>query len=190
MSAGLRIAPLARPEEVEASLRDALLALERSTQDRPLGWDALTREVGPTVATPGALLVALEADAADAAPDAAAAPAADAATDAPVACGGSLLGLASAQLLVEDVHVLRLAVVPGARRRGIGRQLLDGLVGWAAELDAAAVVLEVRAGNVAARTLYASAGVVEDGLRRGYYPDGEDAVLLRRASTGPRGRVR
>jgi len=187
MSAGLRIAPLAQPEEVEAPLREALLALERSTQDRPLGWDALTREVGPTVATPGVLLVALEADAAtDAAPDAAA----DAATVGPVVQGGSLLGLASAQLLVEDVHVLRLAVVPGARRRGIGRRLLDGLVGWAAELDAAAVVLEVRAGNVAARTLYASAGFVEDGLRRGYYPDGEDAVLLRRDNSGPRGRVR
>ena len=157
----VRIAPLGRPEDVGASLRAALLELERVTQDRPLGWDALTREVGPTVVMPGVLLVATGAALEDRTQDA-------------------LLGLASAQLLVDDVHVLRLAVVPEARRRGIGRALLDGLAVWAAEVGAAAVVLEVRADNVAARALYGSAGFVEDGRRRGYYPDGEDAVLLRR----------
>jgi ribosomal protein S18 acetylase RimI-like enzyme len=156
----VRIAPLGRADDADPALREALLELERTTQDRPLGWEALTREVGPTVATPGVLLVANVAAVLQ--PD-----------------RSGFVGFASAQLLVDDAHVLRLAVVPDARRQGVGRQLLDGLVGWAVEVGAAAVVLEVRAGNVAARTLYAAAGFVEDGLRRGYYPDGEDAALLR-----------
>ena len=41
-------------------------------------------------------------------------------------------------------------------------------------------MLEVRAGNVAAQQLYGAAGFMQDGRRPRYYPDGEDALLLRR----------
>ena len=47
----------------------------------------------------------------------------------------------------------------------------------------AALLLEVRQSNTAARALYAAAGFAEVGLRRGYYPDvqqrREDAVVMR-----------
>ncbi|HET8900439.1 MAG TPA: hypothetical protein VFM84_00760, partial [Holophagaceae bacterium] len=49
-----------------------------------------------------------------------------------------------------------------------------------AELAAAGIRdlhLEVRVSNAAARSLYAGAGWRESGLRKGYYRDGEDAVL-------------
>lgn len=39
-------------------------------------------------------------------------------------------------------------------------------------------VLEVRASNCAALALYSSLGFAEAGRRRGYYSDGEDALLL------------
>ncbi len=43
---------------------------------------------------------------------------------------------------------------------------------------AEAVLLEVRASNAAALRLYESLGFQRVGLRRRYYADGEDAVLM------------
>jgi len=136
----------------------ALIALETATQDRPLALPTLLRESGPQ----GVVLVAREGPQGD------------------VSDGdGELIGFASARLMGDEVHVMRLAVDAAERRRGTGRALLHGLVGWAVEVGAVGVVLEVRAGNVAACQLYAAAGFTQDGRRPRYYPDDEDAVLLR-----------
>ena len=43
---------------------------------------------------------------------------------------------------------------------------------------AEAVLLEVRASNLAAQALYARLGFERVGLRKRYYADGEDAVLM------------
>lgn len=89
----------------------------------------------------------------------------------PVAFAGSVR-------LGDDVHVLRLTVSEAHRRRGIGGALLDDLVDLARAEGAAAITLEVRAGNDAARALYGTRGFSERGRRPGYYADGEDALLL------------
>ena len=46
------------------------------------------------------------------------------------------------------------------------------------------LILEVSAGNDAARALYRGAGFTEIGRRRAYYPDGSDALVLERAWVG------
>ena len=162
-----RVAPAPAPgadvsgadARIDAGTATALLALEAATQDRPLGLDALLREA----ADDGVLLLAHE--------------------DVP-GPGATLVGFASARLLVDEAHVVRLAVQDARRRQGIGRRLLDELVGWAEEVGAAALVLEARAANTAALGLYAEAGFTVDGRRPRYYPDGEDALLLRRTLVG------
>lgn len=85
------------------------------------------------------------------------------------------------QLAADEVHVHNLAVVPGERRRGLGRRLLALTLDIAAREGARAAHLEVRAGNAAARALYRAMGFEETGVRRAYYsaPE-EDAVLLSR----------
>lgn len=84
-----------------------------------------------------------------------------------------------------EAEILALCVIPEARGQGIGRQLVEGALSALRARGATAVFLEVGAGNRAARRLYARAGFVEAGARRGYYrsPAGEseDAVVLRRA---------
>ncbi|WP_431272740.1 hypothetical protein [Dankookia sp. P2] len=48
--------------------------------------------------------------------------------------------------------------------------------------------LEVAAGNAAARGLYQGLGFAEVSRRRRYYPDGSDALVMRRdldAASGP-----
>ena len=83
------------------------------------------------------------------------------------------------QCVAERAEVIDLRVLASERRQGLGRQLL-----WAsltALRDVAAVELEVRSSNVAARTLYESLGFSETGSRPKYYAnaDGrEDAILM------------
>lgn len=76
-------------------------------------------------------------------------------------------------------ELLEIVVAASARRRGVGRTLVDALSRHADRGGAEALLLEVRAGNTAARALYESLGATTVGQRAGYYPDGEDALVLR-----------
>lgn len=89
-------------------------------------------------------------------------------------------GFVLARVAADEAEILTLAVVPEARRQGVGGALLAGAMAQAAARGAGAMFLEVAAGNAAARGLYAVAGFVEVGRRRGYYAGGADAVVLRR----------
>ncbi|WP_305046203.1 ribosomal protein S18-alanine N-acetyltransferase [Geoalkalibacter sp.] len=80
--------------------------------------------------------------------------------------------------LCAELHVLNLVTAPAFRRRGLARRLLDEAVKRSRPLGLERVLLEVRVGNVAAITLYESCGFVRDGVRKRYYPDGEDALLM------------
>lgn len=97
--------------------------------------------------------------------------------------GGFLMGRA----LAGEAELLTLAVAPAARRRGIGARLVAGFLAEARARGAESAFLEVASGNAAARALYAAAGFVQTGRRRGYYrgPDGraEDALILACALT-------
>ena len=98
-------------------------------------------------------------------------------------------GFAMVRTVAGEAELLTLAVAPAARRRGIGRALLDAAL-EAARLSGAEVLhLEVAAGNTAALALYAAAGFERSGLRPAYYasPGGapEDAVLMRRTLNTP-----
>ena len=92
-----------------------------------------------------------------------------------------VLGYVVALVVGPEAEIADLAVAPEARRRGIGRVLLDRAV---TELEIAgvrAVYLEVRESNQAARTLYECSGFDVVGRRRGYYRyPPEDALVLRR----------
>ena len=83
------------------------------------------------------------------------------------------------QCVAERAEVIDLRVLASERRQGLGRQLL-----WASLTalgDVAAVELEVRSSNVAARLLYESLGFSETGSRPNYYATAngrEDAILM------------
>lgn len=61
------------------------------------------------------------------------------------------------------VEVFSSWVAPAARRRGIGRQLLQAVVDWARDTSASAVQLWVTRGNDPAHRLYIEMGFVETG---------------------------
>jgi ribosomal-protein-alanine N-acetyltransferase len=94
-----------------------------------------------------------------------------------------LAGFAVARLLPPDeVEILNVATDPAVRRRGVGSALLQALL----RLPGRVLVLEVRESNLAARALYGTAGFVEEGRRKKYYPalgiptgSREDAVVMK-----------
>jgi tRNA threonylcarbamoyladenosine biosynthesis protein TsaB len=90
---------------------------------------------------------------------------------------GQLVGFAGLADLAGEGHVMALAVAPAMQRRGIGRRLLEALLTEAEHAGLDGVTLEVRASDARTRRLYRRAGFVEQGVRPGYYPDGEDAVI-------------
>jgi len=91
------------------------------------------------------------------------------------------LGYVVAMIAGPEAEIADLAVSPHARRRGIGRALIDRLLGDLEVEGVTAVFLEVRESNRAARTLYESRAFRSIGRRRGYYRlPPEDALLLKR----------
>jgi len=92
-----------------------------------------------------------------------------------------LLGWAGVRVIAESAEVLTVGVIPAARRGGIARLLLDGLLAEARRRGAVEAFLEVRVDNTAAQALYVNEGFVQVGLRPGYYDGGRvDAVVMRR----------
>jgi ribosomal-protein-alanine N-acetyltransferase len=77
---------------------------------------------------------------------------------------------------LDVVELLRIAVTPGERRTGIGGQLMTAAL---SKCSGRTVLLEVAAGNDSALGLYQAFGFEEISRRRGYYADGEDAVIMR-----------
>ncbi|MES1197605.1 MAG: GNAT family N-acetyltransferase [Pseudomonadota bacterium] len=87
-----------------------------------------------------------------------------------------------------DAEILTLAVIPEARRKGVGLGLVNAACAAALVRGAAAMSLDVAADNAPARALYAKLGFEEAGLRPRYYrrPQGDaDALILRRALPRP-----
>lgn len=79
-----------------------------------------------------------------------------------------------------DADLLTIATIPQARRRKVASRLLTELMDTARRAGCRAVLLEVRASNTAAQSLYAVHGFTRIGLRRRYYwAPQEDAVVMR-----------
>jgi len=97
----------------------------------------------------------------------------DSAAPSPIVAFGGLW------LMVDQAHIVTVAVIPEARRRGYGRLVLHGLIELAHAAGMDSVTLEVRVSNDAARALYRRYGFYEVGVRKRYYADNrEDAIIM------------
>jgi len=81
--------------------------------------------------------------------------------------------------IIDEAHIATIATLPDFRRQGIGERLLIEALLAAREEGARHAFLEVRAGNLAAQTLYKKYGFITTGVRPRYYQDNnEDAILM------------
>ena len=84
------------------------------------------------------------------------------------------------RLVVDDMHLMDVAVAPVWRRRGLARWLVRFALARTVRDGARRAFLEVRESNHPARALYASMGFSSAGRRAGYYREPpEPAVVLR-----------
>ena len=98
---------------------------------------------------------------------------------------GRLVGYIFMRVVVDQLHLLNIAVHPAWRGRGIGESLLLRAIRTAREKGLREVELEVRASNRPARALYEKHRFRQVGVRRNYYcRPTEDALLLTRALSG------
>lgn len=88
-----------------------------------------------------------------------------------------LAGYALGLVAADEAEILNLAVAPDARRSGLGRALLDGLLATFRRERVATVHLEVRQSNAGAVRLYQAAGFRAVSTRRAYYRNPTENAL-------------
>jgi [ribosomal protein S18]-alanine N-acetyltransferase len=92
--------------------------------------------------------------------------------------GGQLAGYIVSWLVADEVEIQNIVTNPELRRQGLARILLSYVFARSMELGAKRALLEVRADNLAAITLYEQLGFQINGRRGHYYSDGEAALLM------------
>jgi [ribosomal protein S18]-alanine N-acetyltransferase len=93
----------------------------------------------------------------------------------------SVLGFLVARHLPPEWELESIVVAPAARRKAIGKQLVDALLTAARGTGSNSVSLEVRQSNLAAQALYQRCDFEAHGCRKSYYSNPvEDAILYRR----------
>jgi ribosomal-protein-alanine N-acetyltransferase len=97
---------------------------------------------------------------------------------------GVLVGYFVMMAVVDEAHLLTLAVAEKFQGIGLGARLLRTAMDLARHAGMGSFLLEVRPSNTRARALYQHFGFQQIGIRRAYYPasngEREDALVMRR----------
>ena len=89
-----------------------------------------------------------------------------------------VIGFISLKQVIEEVHVMMLAIRSDERRNGLGELLLIGAIQEAFKRKARTITLEVQSSNLSAQALYKKYGFIELGVRKNYYSKNENALIL------------
>lgn len=95
--------------------------------------------------------------------------------------GGRVVGYLFAMWLFDELHVNKIAVIDGERRRGIADELMARCFDFARQNGVRTISLEVRKSNRGAQEFYRHLDFKTSYVRPRYYPDGEAAVVMTRA---------
>ena len=91
---------------------------------------------------------------------------------------GVIIGYLFAMWFMDEMHVNKIAVDASARRQGIALALMQRCTAFAIEQGVTSISLEVRQSNDEAQQFYTFLGFEAEYIRKGYYPDGEAAVVM------------
>lgn len=90
-----------------------------------------------------------------------------------------VVGFMIYELHKDQLHVLNFSVRPDIRRRGIGIQMVNKLVGKLSQQRRNRIVLEIRESNLSAQMFFKSQGFSAESVLRNYYDDcDEDAYVF------------
>lgn len=92
--------------------------------------------------------------------------------------GKELVGYGGLLFAEHDAHITNIAVNPEWHERGVATELMLELANEARIRECAALTLEVRHTNTAAQELYRRFGFVPAGIRKKYYENTDDAIVM------------
>lgn len=90
----------------------------------------------------------------------------------------TVIGYAGFWISFEYATITKVTIHPLLRGKGLSKILLKDLIDRCFALGAEMISLEVRLSNIIAQGLYSSMGFAKEGMRKKYYSDGEDAVVM------------
>jgi len=91
---------------------------------------------------------------------------------------GQLMGYFFSHMISNEVHILNIAIDVSFQHRGNGEAFFNQI--FKKYLEYANVFLEVKRTNLPAINLYHKFGFEEIDIRKMYYSDGQDAVVMSR----------
>ena len=90
--------------------------------------------------------------------------------------GGSIIGFIMSYIVQYEVQIINIAVRLSCQYRGYGKRILSEFL---SQFDKKTYLfLEVRESNLPAYQLYSNFGFEQIEIRRKYYHDGEDAIVM------------
>ena len=89
-----------------------------------------------------------------------------------------IVGFSGIWKAVDDMHITDIVVKKSHRRQNIGSILLEQLIALAKKENVTAITLEVNSTNLPAQKLYEKFGFKRVGLRKKYYNNTDDAVIM------------
>tara|TARA_Y100001968_G_scaffold193085_1_gene177057 strand:- start:143 stop:598 length:456 start_codon:yes stop_codon:yes gene_type:complete len=92
----------------------------------------------------------------------------------------NILGLCSAWIVIDELHITSIAVDPSQQRKGIGKFLISDLIKRSSSLLTNQIHLEVKEINKPAIAFYKSMGFKIAGNRSNFYKDGSDAIIFKK----------
>lgn len=92
--------------------------------------------------------------------------------------GGVVIGYADVYKAYDELQLNNIAVLEQYRGNHIAEKMMQILIDTGRELDCQTITLEVRESNEPAIKLYEKCGFCKVGLRKNYYSDNENAILM------------
>lgn len=91
-----------------------------------------------------------------------------------------VVGYIGGRVVLDEAELYRVAVLPEFRGLGYGEKLVQKFVDSCCDLGAKKIFLEVRDDNEIALQTYLSVGFQKIGIRKNYYGNGMDAIIMNR----------
>ena len=95
-----------------------------------------------------------------------------------------IVGFGGIWKAVDDIHITDIVVKKIFRRQKIGSILLEQLISLTKQQNITSITLEVNSNNIPAQKLYEKFGFKRVGLRKKYYNNTDDAVIMTKDLTG------
>ncbi|HOJ93319.1 MAG TPA: ribosomal protein S18-alanine N-acetyltransferase [Dictyoglomaceae bacterium] len=89
-----------------------------------------------------------------------------------------IIGFVGLWIIFQEAQITTIAVHPDYRGRKVGEKLLNFAIEYCVENHVKSITLEVRVSNTIAQNLYYKEGFKKIGVRKWYYKDGEDALIM------------